>query len=180
MLFRSLRHRTGRLANCPPACNQRLAVEMESPNIGGYEVANPVIPINSGLMLQQMMTANRANAPLLFQLVGQQELLPTPMKPPAHERKTYQGSVNNMLCGPATSDTTPELLRRSAASMRACAQCRPAPLSGPFGFAFGKAFVAWFDRPAIGGTAGNPLVISLCAMFDPTESLRIFRCHRHA
>lgn len=160
-LFCSLREGTGRMAHCPPACKKRLAIEMENPTIGVCEIPNPVIPVDDCLMLRQMMAADRANALLLLQLVRQQELLPTPMKPPAHERDIYRGLLNNMLW-PATAGHYAPASVRSGASTRALRAIPPQPRPRACSVRrFGRAFVAWFDCIRFGRTAGNPLVRSL-------------------
>jgi hypothetical protein len=71
MLFRGFYYGIDRVARCPPACNQRVAIDMESPNIRGRKVANAVIPINNCQMFRQILGADRANALLVLQLVGQ-------------------------------------------------------------------------------------------------------------
>jgi len=76
-----------RMARCTPARHQRLAIDMKNPDIVRGKVADPVMPIDDRLLFGQVMAADRANAPLLLQLVGQQELLPAPVSPHPHARQ---------------------------------------------------------------------------------------------
>lgn len=97
MLFRGPYLSVSRIGRRPPARDQRLAIDMENPDIGRREIPHTVVPVNNCLMFGQGMGADGANTVLLLQLVDQQEFLPTPMKPPAHRRKVYQESLNNLL-----------------------------------------------------------------------------------